>query len=132
MAAMHDLVARAAIVTLCALSVASCSDEVVPLSRSRAPDGAFIAQYAKINYGGASGGVTYCVDILDTNGRLLEECALAIIHEPEVSFDWSPGSLRICVNGGQITHHTDAPITSAKGPTLRVTYQDANGGRCTA
>lgn len=132
MTAKHHLIARVIVGALATVATASCSDKVVPLSRSRSPDGAFVADYSKILYGGAAGGVTYCANILDADGRLLEDCALAMIHEPAVSLEWSADRLRVCVDGGRVTHHTKSPITDTKRRTLHVTYQVASAGRCEA
>ena len=128
----HKLVLRGAATALFAASVASCSDQVVPLQRFTSPDGVFTADYVKILYGGAAGGVTYCLNILDSDGSVLEDCALAAIHDPNVTFEWSGNELLACVDGGIVTSHTDAPIRARSGRLLRVKYRVAIAGRCSA
>lgn len=80
-----------------------CSDTIAPLQQTKSPNGDVDADYVKIMYGGAAGGVTYCVNL--AYGDKEEECAIAGIHIETGNLKWDDRRLIFEYCGGTITNN---------------------------
>lgn len=85
------------------LVVSGCSDTIVSLQKTKSPNGDVKADYVKVLYGGAAGGVTYCVNL--EYGDKREECAIAAIHVESGDVRWSGRKVTFRHCGGTVTNN---------------------------
>jgi hypothetical protein len=108
-----------------ALSIAlisfGCSDEIVPIQQTESSVGDVRANYVKILYGGAAGGVTYCLN-LEYSGKR-EKCAIAAIHVNSGNIKWSGRDLVFTYCGGTITNDETGPRKLKNGTRFFVSVK---------
>lgn len=89
------------------LLIVGCSDTIVHIQQKKSPVGDVKADFVKVLYGGAAGGVTYCVNL--EYGDKIEECAIAAIHIENGDIKWSDRSVTFRYCGGTITNNEAGP-----------------------
>ena len=94
------------------LAIAGCGDTIRPIQKSRSPDGDVVAEYVEVLYGGAAGGITYCVN-LSFGGRK-EDCALALVHVERGKLTWAGRRLTFTYCGGTLTNN-ESGVRQAEG-----------------
>jgi hypothetical protein len=87
-----------AYITLC-----GCSDVIRPLQSARSPAGDVEARYVQVLYGGAAGGMTYCVNLRYALRK--DDCVIAAIHVRKGGIAWSGRRLIYRYCGGEITNN---------------------------
>lgn len=95
---------RGKLVFLClAAFLSGCSDNIQPLQQTRSPNGDVEANYVKVLYGGAAGGVTYCVNL--HYGTKQDDCAIAAIHVRKGNLSWLGRTLVYTHCDGTVTNN---------------------------
>ena len=92
------------------LSLLGCSDTIRVLQKADSPNGDVSAEYVEILYGGAAGGVTYCVNL--RYGSRVDECALAAIHVKKADLEWNDRQLTFHYCGGTLTNDESGTKTA--------------------
>ena len=103
------------------VALVSCNDEIRPLQSARSAAGDVEATYVEVLYGGAAGGVTYCVNLHYADKK--EDCVIAAIHINKGAIRWLGRKLIYTYCGGTITNN-ESGIRRANGvPTFEVQAQ---------
>ena len=83
------------------IGLAACSDKVLPIKEVHLQRNS-TARYVKILYGGAAGGVTYCVNLVRNSH--LYDCVIAAVDIDSGDIEWDGKTLIFTYCGGEITN----------------------------
>lgn len=105
------------------LCLAGCSDKIVPLQSEVSPAGDVTANYYEVLWGGAAGGITYCVD-LRYAGRH-ENCPVQAIHVEGGRIYWARRTLNFVYCMGEVMRAKTQRRSPRKGQPFDVAVKQA-------
>lgn len=93
------------------LALSACGDAIQTIDTTHSPNGDVQVDYVRVLYGGAAGGITYCVNL--KYGDKLDKCAIAAIHVDGARLVWSGRNV--------IYEYCDGTVTNNESGTKQAT-----------
>lgn len=80
----------------------NCSSQTETIANAESEDGRFIARIERVSFGGAAGGVSFCLTVSEPDERD-SRCRVLGVRFSNPTIQWSDSTLTMHTNGGEIT-----------------------------